>query len=82
MIAPAANGVLCAAGPGTMLSCIRLCVVGQPEGPTDTPVPLDTESKSEPGAPKNNGKEDEPFMVQAMKLGFCALGLQVCGLEG
>jgi adenosine 3'-phospho 5'-phosphosulfate transporter B2 len=62
-------------GPGMMLSCIRLCVVGQPES-SDATSPLGTDSKPELGTPKSTGKEDEPFILQAMKLGFCAIGLQ------
>ena len=59
-----------------MLSCIRLCVVGQPEG-ADTLAPLDADGKPDPGASKSSGKDEESFLMQSLKLGFCALGLQV-----
>eukprot|EP00040_Diaphanoeca_grandis_P040043 m.261053 g.261053 ORF g.261053 m.261053 type:complete len:440 (-) comp41179_c0_seq1:87-1406(-) len=67
-------------GQGFIWSCVRLCVVGQPDVSSSSPSSSgsdskgDTATKSEAEVPAK--KEDSP-VVAFLKLGFCAIGLQM-----
>jgi len=63
-------------GQGFLWSCVRLCVVGQPDGGTASVGGSSSDEKVSGAGTEDAPKAEESAFIAGLKLAFCAIGLQ------